>query len=95
MPHNAKEGILFSFVMSAIMIYAMAALNYLVRDVLGMNVPLSQAGAADAWIYAAAHCRCHRFVCHRNRSARGAIQADNSLQTSVKARNHARRRHAR
>lgn len=28
MPRNGKEGILFSFIMSAIMIYVMAALNY-------------------------------------------------------------------
>lgn len=31
MPRNAKEGILFSFIMSAFMIYIMAALNYGVR----------------------------------------------------------------
>ena len=31
MPRNGKEGILFSFIMSAIMIYVMAALNYGVR----------------------------------------------------------------
>lgn len=31
MPRNAKEGILFSFTMSALMIYLMAALNYGVR----------------------------------------------------------------
>ncbi|MGI6230240.1 MAG: hypothetical protein ACOYJL_04915 [Tractidigestivibacter sp.] len=31
MPRNSKEGILFSFTMSAIMIYVMAALNYGVR----------------------------------------------------------------
>lgn len=31
MPHNGKEGILSSFVMSVIMIYVMAALNYGVR----------------------------------------------------------------
>lgn len=30
-PRNGKEGILFSFIMSAIMIYVMAALNYGVR----------------------------------------------------------------
>ncbi|MGI6216039.1 MAG: hypothetical protein ACOYIK_00345 [Coriobacteriales bacterium] len=43
MPRNAKEGILFSFTMSAIMIYLMAALNYGVRtgDV-----------GATAWLYA-------------------------------------------
>lgn len=28
MPHNGKEGILSSFIMSVIMIYVMAALNY-------------------------------------------------------------------
>ena len=31
MPRNGKESILFSFIMSAIMIYVMAALNYGVR----------------------------------------------------------------
>ncbi|WP_244609660.1 CBS domain-containing protein [Bifidobacterium moukalabense] len=43
MPRNGKEGILFSFIMSAIMIYVMAALNYGVRtgDV-----------GATAWSYA-------------------------------------------
>lgn len=32
MPRSKKEGILFSFVMSAIMIFLMAALNYMVRE---------------------------------------------------------------
>ena len=43
MPRNGKEGVLFSFVMSAIMIYVMAALNYGVRtgDV-----------GSSAWLYA-------------------------------------------
>ena len=43
MPRNGKEGVLFSLVMSAIMIYVMAALNYGVRtgDI-----------GATAWIYA-------------------------------------------
>lgn len=31
MPRNGKESILFSFIMSVIMIYVMAALNYGVR----------------------------------------------------------------
>ena len=43
MPRNGKEGILFSFIMSAIMIYVMAALNYGVR--------IGDVGAA-AWSYA-------------------------------------------
>lgn len=43
MPRNSKEGILFSFIMSAIMIYVMAALNYGVR--------IGDVGAA-AWSYA-------------------------------------------
>jgi hypothetical protein len=43
MPRNGKEGILFSFIMSAIMIYVMAALNYVVR--------IGDVGAA-AWSYA-------------------------------------------
>ena len=43
MPRNGKEGILFSFIMSAIMIYVMAALNYGVRT--------GDVGAA-AWSYA-------------------------------------------
>lgn len=52
MPRNAKEGILFSFIMSAFMIYIMAALNYGVRtgDFGGtawyyslMNFPLAYA----------------------------------------------------
>ena len=43
MPRNAKEGILFSFVMSAFMIYIMAALNYGVRT--GDVGP-------EAWTYA-------------------------------------------
>lgn len=42
-PRNGKEGILFSFIMSAIMIYVMAALNYGVR--------IGDVGAA-AWSYA-------------------------------------------
>ena len=42
-PRNGKEGILFSFIMSAIMIYVMAALNYGVR--------IGDGGAA-AWSYA-------------------------------------------
>lgn len=41
-PRNGKEGILFSFIMSAIMIYVMAALNYGVR--------IGDVGAA--WSYA-------------------------------------------
>ncbi len=42
MPRNGKEGLLFSFSMSALMIYLMAALNYGVRtgDV-----------GATAWVY--------------------------------------------
>lgn len=44
MPRNGKEGILFSFIMSAIMIYVMAALNYGVRT--GDVGPI-------AWRYAA------------------------------------------
>lgn len=43
MPRNGKEGILFSFIMSAIMIYVMAALNYGVRT--------GDVGTA-AWSYA-------------------------------------------
>ena len=43
MPRNGKEGILFSFIMSAIMIYVMAALNYGVRT--------DDVGTA-AWSYA-------------------------------------------
>lgn len=43
MPRNGKEGILFSFVMSGIMIYVMAALNYGVRT--------GDIGGA-AWLYA-------------------------------------------
>ena len=43
MPRNGKEGILFSFIMSAIMIYVMAALNYGVR--------IGDVGTA-AWSYA-------------------------------------------
>lgn len=43
MPRNGKEGILFSFIMSAIMIYVMAALNY--------GVCIGDVGAA-AWSYA-------------------------------------------
>ena len=42
-PRNGKEGILFSFIMSAIMIYVMAALNYGVRT--------GDVGTA-AWSYA-------------------------------------------
>lgn len=37
MPRNGKEGILFSFVMSALMIYIMAALNMYVRAALGLG----------------------------------------------------------
>ncbi len=37
MPRNGKEGILFSFVMSALMIYIMAALNMYVRVALGLG----------------------------------------------------------
>lgn len=43
MPRNGKEGILFSFIMSAIMIYVMAGLNYGVRT--------GDVGTA-AWSYA-------------------------------------------
>ena len=43
MPRNGKEGILFSFIMSAIMIYVMAALNY--------GVHTGDVGTA-AWSYA-------------------------------------------
>lgn len=43
MPRSKKEGLMFSFIMSAIMIYVMAALNYCVREHT-MN--------SAAWIYA-------------------------------------------
>lgn len=44
MPKNRKEGLMFSFIMSAIMIYVMAALNYCVRE---------HAMSSAAWIHAA------------------------------------------
>ena len=37
MPRNGKEGVLFSFIMSALMIYLMAALNMYVRAGLGLG----------------------------------------------------------
>lgn len=37
MPRNGKEGILFSFIMSALMIYLMAAINMYVRATLGLG----------------------------------------------------------
>ena len=43
MPRNKKEGLTFSFIMSAIMIYVMAALNYAVR---------THAMNGDAWMHA-------------------------------------------
>lgn len=59
-PRNGKEGILFSFIMSAIMIYVMAALNYGVR--------IGDVGAA-AWSYAlwcprtgSTYFTCHIFL---------------------------------
>lgn len=51
MPRNGKEGILFSFVMSALMIYIMAALNMYVRAALGMG-GLTLTSPAEPWIYA-------------------------------------------
>lgn len=51
MPRNGKEGILFSFIMSAIMIYVMTALNYYVRVFLEFGeFPADWAGFA--WLYA-------------------------------------------
>ena len=51
MPRNGKEGILFSFTMSALMIYIMAALNMYVRAALGLG-GLVLASPAQPWIYA-------------------------------------------
>ncbi len=51
MPRNGKEGILFSFVMSALMIYIMAALNMYVRAALGMG-GLTLTSPAEPWVYA-------------------------------------------
>ncbi|SHK14300.1 hypothetical protein SAMN02745136_01838 [Anaerocolumna jejuensis DSM 15929] len=44
MPKSKKEGITFSFIMSAIMIYVMAALNFWVRE---------QSISPQAWVHAA------------------------------------------
>ena len=52
MPRNGKEGILFSFVMSALMIYIMAALNMYVRAALGMG-GLVLSSLWQPWVYAA------------------------------------------
>lgn len=51
MPRNGKEGILFSFVMSALMIYIMAALNMYVRAALGLG-GLTLGSAFEPWVYA-------------------------------------------
>lgn len=44
MPSNKKEGLLFSFLMSAVMIYLMAALNFCVQ---------TQSMTSAAWVHAA------------------------------------------
>jgi len=51
MPRNGKEGILFSFIMSAIMIYIMAALNMYVRAFLGLG-GLTLTSSYEPWVYA-------------------------------------------
>lgn len=51
MPRNRKEGILFSFIMSAIMIYVMAALNMYVRVFLGLG-GLTLTSSYEPWVYA-------------------------------------------
>ena len=51
MPRNGKEGILFSFIMSALMIYIMAALNMYVRAALGLG-GLTLSTPWEPWVYA-------------------------------------------
>ena len=51
MPRNGKEGILFSFIMSALMIYIMAALNMYVRAGLGLG-GLTLSSIWEPWAYA-------------------------------------------
>lgn len=51
MPRNGKEGVLFSFIMSALMIYLMAALNMYVRAALGLG-DLQLQTPWEPWWYA-------------------------------------------